>query len=100
MRFESLKGTLVTVGWLICLTLFVLVLTSFYFRRVLYQWQVSLDEGLHTQSDFCLMGRNIIFNDPSSRESMRKELQSYFNRKFGIEDFEYFTPAYKGANGK
>ena len=31
---------------------------------------------------------------------MRKELQTYFNDKFGIEDFEYFTPAFKGANGK
>ena len=87
-------------SWLIAVTVLVLILTSFYIRRALYQWHVALDKGLHTQSDFCLMGRNIFFNDPSSQESMRKELQKYFNDKFDIEDFEYFTPAYRGANGK
>lgn len=79
-------------------SLLVLIAGEIYIRRKLTKWQFKLDERIHTQSDFCLMGHGMNFSD-NSLESIDREIRAYLKSKFDINDIEYISPCFKNAHG-
>ena len=80
-----LLAVLISFGWLI------------FLRKKLLEKALKLDEDIYTPSDFCIMGKNMKFENynPSKIEEAIRE---NFKNKFEIDDIVYVNPVYDIAD--
>lgn len=62
-------------------------------RRNLLKKALKLDQDVYTPSDYCIMGKNMKF-DNYSPESIRKEIVDYFEQQYDIKDIVYVNAVY------
>ena len=81
------------VGLLLMWGIVLLLLGLIYIQRSLMQTAVELDKETYTQSDFAVIAHGMEF-DAYSHESMETQISDHMRRRYDIEDFEYFCPAF------
>lgn len=66
-----------------------------FMRRAIYKGSLDLDMDALTPSDFCLMGRNMVFESYAPKD-MREAIVKAFSERYGVaeEDIVYINFAY------
>lgn len=77
------------------------VLISFlwlvYLRKKLLEKAMQLDLDIYTPSDFCLMGKNMKFNDYNPK-AIEKAIRDEFKNSYDIDNIVYVNPVYDIAD--
>jgi len=81
------------IGRLLFITVVVTLGGLILVRRNLLKMSIHLDARTFTQSDFCIWGSKMEFND-YSKDAMVAKIKEFFGRRFGVNDIEYIVPCF------
>ena len=99
--YKSIKNLVAVPVQTNIIGVIVFVLCLIYIRRLLADWDVELDETTYTQSDYCLIGRNMFFKNETTptKEGSMKEVSEYLEKRHGIkkEEIIYISPSFAGS---